>query len=116
MMAVSSNSLCISFACHVAQQLQYNARELSKEPGIRGFCSALAAELANVQQFLETASQEPAENSRLLKLLNNLERLCQVSVLLRVNSIITSSSGLLDPAARALIRSIVNTTPLLHDS
>jgi hypothetical protein len=72
-----------SFACDVAQQLQDNARELSKETGIKAFCSALAAELANVQQDLEDLGEEPgkaAEEPRLLKLLENLERLCQVSL------------------------------------
>jgi hypothetical protein len=83
-MNVSSSSYTL-FAYDVAQQLQDNARELSKEPGIKAFCSTLAAELVNVQQFLETSSQEPAGKPRLLKLLNNLERLCQVSLCSRIN-------------------------------
>lgn len=72
-----------SFACDVVQQLRDNAHELSKEVGIKAFCSALAAELDNVQEYLEDLGEElhnAAGESRLLKLLDNLERLCQVSL------------------------------------
>jgi hypothetical protein len=70
-----------SFADDVVQQLRDNAHELSKEPGIKAFCSALAAELTNVQHRLEElvdASSNAAEERRVLKLLDNLERLCHV--------------------------------------
>jgi hypothetical protein len=73
-----------SFACDAVQQLQGTACELSKKTGIKAFCSSLEAALDNVQQHLKDLSEEPGsvvEKERLLKLLNNLERLCQVSFL-----------------------------------
>lgn len=72
-----------SFACDVAQQLRDNARELSKETGIKAFCSALQGELANVRQHIENLGEELGKamgEPRLVKLLDNLERLCQVSL------------------------------------
>ena len=73
----------ISFASDVICKLQANARELSKEAGIQAFCSSLEGELANVWQHLEELGDEPGkvDEERLLKLLGNLERLCQVSLL-----------------------------------
>ena len=74
----------ILFAEDVAQQLLHNARELSKEPGIKAFCSALAAELVNIQQCLEKlgdAQNDAAGEHRVLTLLDNLEQLCQVGSL-----------------------------------
>ncbi|OXV08982.1 hypothetical protein Egran_03256 [Elaphomyces granulatus] len=70
----------ILFAKDVAQQLLHNAQELSKEPGIKAFCSALAAELANIQQCLEKlgdAQNDAAGEHRVLTLLDNLGQLCQ---------------------------------------
>jgi hypothetical protein len=74
----------MSFACDVAQQLRANARELSKQTGIKAFCSALEGALANVCQHLEDLGEEPGNTvgePRLVKLMDNLERLCQVSFL-----------------------------------
>jgi hypothetical protein len=74
----------ILFAKDVAQQLLQNALELSKEPGIKAFCSALAAEMANVQQCLEKlgdTQNDAAGEHRVLTLLDNLEQLCQVGSL-----------------------------------
>jgi hypothetical protein len=74
----------ISFACDVVQQLQGAARELSKETGIKAFCSLLEGALDSIQQHLKDLGEESGsviEKERLLKLLNNLERLCQVSLL-----------------------------------
>ncbi|KAF7502928.1 hypothetical protein GJ744_004804 [Endocarpon pusillum] len=79
-MNIPASHSSTSFACSVAQQLRDIARELAKETGTKAFCSALAAELANVQQHLGDLGEEPgktAGESRLLKLLDNLERLCQ---------------------------------------
>ncbi len=73
----------MSFACDVVQQLLKNARELSKETGIKAFCSALEGKLTNVQQNLEDLREETGEaigEPRLVKLLDNLETLCQVSL------------------------------------
>jgi hypothetical protein len=80
-MNVLSSRCSTSFANDVVQQLRDNAHELSKEPGIKASCSELAAELANVQHRLEELADAPsnaAEECRVLKLLDNLERLCQV--------------------------------------
>jgi len=74
----------ISFACDVVQQLQSTACKLSKETGIKAFCSLLEVALDDIQQHLNDLGEEPGsviEKERLLKLLNNLERLCQVSLL-----------------------------------
>jgi hypothetical protein len=73
----------ISFACDAAQQLQKIACELAKEPGIKAFCSSLEAALDSVQQHLKGLGGEAGKvvgEERLLKLLNDLERLCQVSL------------------------------------
>jgi hypothetical protein len=64
----------ISFACDVIIELQGIARELSKESGTKTFCSLFSAALENVQDYL-TLDDSPRNVS---KLLDNLERLCQV--------------------------------------
>jgi len=74
-----------SFAIGVAPQLRAIARELSKESGIKSFCSLFVAELANVQERLEEQLDEggdpdKAAEHRVSKLLDNLERLCQVNL------------------------------------
>jgi hypothetical protein len=72
----------ILFARDVAQGLRDIAHELSKQRGIKAFCSELAAELANVQLRLEELGDQRSSaigERRVLKLLDNLERLCQVS-------------------------------------
>lgn len=74
---------CALFTCQAVQQLHYNARELSKVIGIKPFCSALAAELANIQEEFATsdAHQKPGlgtDEAEMLKLLGHLEKLCQV--------------------------------------
>ena len=62
----------------VTQQLRKYAHELCKESGIKfkvnAYCSMLAAELANVQQYLDAAGEH-----RVLRLLVTLEKLCHVS-------------------------------------
>ena len=66
----------------VTQQLRSYAHELSKESGIKAYCSALAAELANVQQYLEELGDAPSDAAgehRVLNLLDNLEKLSRVS-------------------------------------
>lgn len=80
------------FACDVAQKLQENARELSKQTGITAFCSHLEGSLANVRQYLEDLGEEPGNavgQLRLVKLLDNLERLCQVSFPIPRNRTVT---------------------------
>jgi molecular chaperone GrpE (heat shock protein) len=82
-MNISVSSSSTSFAYDVVQQLRNNTHELSKETGIKAFCSALAAELDNIQEHLEDLGEElgkAAGEPRLLKLLDNFERLCQVSL------------------------------------
>ena len=77
----NSPSSSVSFACDVAERLRGNAHELSKWPGAMAFCSTLAAELANVKQCLdelEGTPTEPSTDRRVLKLLDNLDRLCRV--------------------------------------
>jgi hypothetical protein len=81
-MAASDWQLSTLFARDVAQQLCDIAHELSKEPGIKAFCSQLAAELASVQQSLGESGDGQSSavgEHRVLKLLDSLERLCQVS-------------------------------------
>lgn len=80
MMAEPDLQTSISFARDVAQGLRDIAHELSKQRGIKAFCSELAAELANVQQGLEELGDQRSSaigERRVLKLLGNLERLCQ---------------------------------------
>jgi hypothetical protein len=70
------------FAIDVAQQLRAVAHELSKESGIKSFCSSFAAELVNVQECLVEQLNEGGEPAthRVSKFLDNLEKLCQVSL------------------------------------
>jgi hypothetical protein len=68
----------------VTQQLRKYAHELCKESGIKinAYCSMLAAELANVQQYLEELGDAPSDAAgehRVLRLLDTLEKLCHVS-------------------------------------
>jgi hypothetical protein len=81
-MAESNLQPSILFARDVVQGLRDIAHELSKQRGIKAFCCELAAELATAQQrFEELGDQRSSaiEEPRVLKLLDNLERLCQVS-------------------------------------
>ncbi|KIM96504.1 hypothetical protein OIDMADRAFT_170237 [Oidiodendron maius Zn] len=71
------------FARNVAQRLRDIAHERSKQRGIKAICSELAAELATVQQRLEELGDQRSSaigERRVLKLLDNLERLCQPTV------------------------------------
>lgn len=78
------------FASDVAQRLRDNARELSKLTGIKAFCSALESELAIIAQHLEDVGVVESDTGvgepRLVKLLENLERLCQVTLLALLDS------------------------------
>ncbi|OIW27244.1 hypothetical protein CONLIGDRAFT_715761 [Coniochaeta ligniaria NRRL 30616] len=69
------------FASDVAQRLRDNARELSKVTGIKAFCSALESELAIIAQHFDDVGVVESDTGvgepRLVKLLENLERLCQ---------------------------------------
>lgn len=68
-----------SFACDVAAALQGIARELSKETGTKAFCSLLAAALDNARENLRGLDEGLGNIPDVPKLLDNLERLCQVS-------------------------------------
>lgn len=81
-------SSCLSFAAEVLERLRCHAHEVSKTPGAKAFGSNLAAELSSVQQCLEELGQNPVQpctERRVLKLLDNLDRLCQLR-LLRVSA------------------------------
>ncbi|KAJ9149115.1 hypothetical protein NKR23_g4700 [Pleurostoma richardsiae] len=72
----------LPFATDVVRRFRDCAQELAKEPGIKAFCSPLAAGLADVQKYLEDAwdagKSDGSSERRVLKLLDNLEILCQV--------------------------------------
>lgn len=60
------------------------AQEASKEPGIKAFCSSLAAALRNAHQYLKDLESRPfghIDSRKVLNLLQNLDRLCQVILL-----------------------------------
>ncbi|KAF7555067.1 hypothetical protein G7Z17_g2451 [Cylindrodendrum hubeiense] len=91
-MSTSASVALVSFAIDVAQQLRSIAHELSQESGIKPFCSCLAAELSNIHQGLggeldEDIQADRVSERRLSKVLDNLERLCQVkaSIVLKVS-------------------------------
>ena len=71
----------VVFARGVVQQLREIAQDLAKENDIRAFCSPLTAELANLQEHFgnDDRNQSFPEN-RVVKLLDNFEKLCQVSL------------------------------------
>lgn len=73
-----SGSILLSFALDVTPRFRDSVRDLSKEPGIKGFCSALGAELEQVEAWLGHALNEPSLDERLLRLLDQLEKPLQV--------------------------------------
>lgn len=68
-----------SFACDVVDELQDVARGLSKEPGTKAFFSPLAAALGNAREHLNRLNEGLGNIESVPRLLDNLERLCQVS-------------------------------------
>lgn len=75
-----SGSSLLSFALDVTPRLRDSVRDLTKEAGIKGFCSSLGAELEQVERWLGEVNNasEPSLNRRLLKLLDQLEKSLQV--------------------------------------
>jgi hypothetical protein len=67
-----------AFACAVASELKGIASELSKEFGIKAFCSSLAAALDSVRKHLESLDGGQDNIIAVPELLDNFERLCQV--------------------------------------